>query len=55
MTLTATTTKVSYSGDGSTTAFAVTFIYWDDTDVRVILSNDSTDVETVWTDGTQYT
>jgi len=55
MTLTATTSKVAYAGNGSTTSFAVTFIYWDDTDVRVILSNDSTGVETVWTDGTQYT
>jgi len=55
MTLTATTSKVAYAGNGSTTSFAVTFIYWDDTDVRVILSNDSTGAETVWTDGTQYT
>jgi hypothetical protein len=55
MTLTATTSKVAYAGNGSTTSFAVTFIYWDDTDVRVILSTDSTGAETVWTDGTQYT
>jgi hypothetical protein len=54
MTLTATTSKVAYAGNGSTTSFAVTFIYWDDTDVRVILSNDTTGVETVWTSGTQY-
>jgi hypothetical protein len=54
MTLTATTNKVAYAGNGSTTSFAVTFIYWDDTDVRVILTNDTTGVETVWTDGTQY-
>ncbi len=55
MTLTATTNKVAYSGNGSTTSFAVTFIYWDDTDVRVILSNNTTGAETVWTNGTQYT
>ena len=55
MTLTAKTNKVAYSGNGSTTSFAVTFIYWDDTDVRVILSNDTTGVETVWTNGTQFT
>jgi len=54
MTLTATTNKVAYAGNGSTTSFAVTFIYWDDTDVRVIMSNDTTGVETVWTSGTQY-
>tara|TARA_R110000803_G_scaffold210734_1_gene283532 strand:+ start:44882 stop:46375 length:1494 start_codon:yes stop_codon:yes gene_type:complete len=54
MTLTTTTNKVAYAGNGSTTSFAVTFIYWDDTDVRVILTNDTTGVETVWTDGTQY-
>ena len=55
MTLTATTNKVAYAGNGSTTSFAITFIYWDDTDVRVILSNNTTGAETVWTDGTQYT
>ena len=55
MTLTATTNKVAYAGNGSTTSFAITFIYWDDTDVRVILSNTTTGAETVWTDGTQYT
>ena len=55
MTLTATTNKVAYSGNGSTTSFAVTFIYWDDSDIRVILSNNTTGVETVWTNGTQYT
>ena len=54
MTLTATTNKVAYAGNGSTTSFAITFIYWDDTDVRVILSNNTTGAETVWTDGTQY-
>jgi len=54
MTLTATTNKVSYSGNGSTTSFPVTFVFWDDDNVRVILSNDTTGVETVWTKGTQY-
>ncbi len=54
MTLTATTNKVAYAGNGSTTSFAITFIYWDDTDVKVILSNTTTGAETVWTSGTQY-
>jgi hypothetical protein len=54
MTLSATTNRVAYSGDGSTTSFPVTFIYWEDTTVKVILSNDTTGVETTWTAGTQY-
>lgn len=54
MTLTATTTKVQYSGDASTTSFAVSFVFWDADDLRVVLT-DSNDVETVWTRGTQYT
>ncbi len=54
MTLSSTTNKVAYAGNGSTTSFAVTFIYWEDSGVKVILSNDVTGVETVWTDGTQY-
>ena len=55
MTLTATTNKVSYSGNGSTTSFPVTFVFWDNTDVKVILKTDSTGVEVTWTEGTQYT
>ncbi len=54
MTLTATTNKVSYSGNGSTTSFPVTFIFWDNTDVKVILKTDSTGAEATWTEGTQY-
>ena len=54
MTLTATTNKVSYSGNGSTTSFPVTFIFWDNTDVRAVLKTDATGVETAWTEGTQY-
>jgi hypothetical protein len=55
MTLTATTNKVAYAGDSSTVSFPVTFIYWEDSTVKVILSNDTTGVETTWVDGTQYT
>jgi hypothetical protein len=55
MTLTATTTKVSYSGNGSTTSFPVTFIFWDNTDVKAMLKTDATGVETPWTEGTHYT
>ena len=55
MTLSSTTNKVAYAGNGSTTSFSVTFIYWEDSTVKVILSNDTTGVETTWVDGTQYT
>ena len=54
MTLTSTTNKVSYSGNGATVAFSVSFAFWDADDLRVI-HRDSDDVETVWTRGTQYT
>lgn len=53
MTLNATTVKVPYNGDGSTTEFPVTFVYWDADDVRVILT-DASGADTDWTRGTQY-
>lgn len=55
MTLSSTTTKVQYAGDGSTTAFNTTFSFWDSSDIRVVLTVDSTGVETVWSEGTEYT
>ena len=55
MTITSTISKVSYSGNGSTTVFAITFVYYDDTDIRVILRTDSSGAESVFTDGTEYT
>lgn len=55
MTLSSETVKVQYSGNGSTTAFAVSFIFWDADDLRVISTVTATGVETVWTRGTQYT
>ena len=54
MTLTSSTVRVQYSGDGSTTSFSVPFIFWTDDDLKVILT-DSDGVETTWTRGTQYT
>ena len=54
MTLTATTVRVQYSGDGSTTAFAVTFVFWDDDDFQAILT-DSAGADTTWVRGTDYT
>jgi len=53
MTLTSTTNKVQYSGDGSTVSFAVNFVFWDADDLRVILTTGG--VEEVWVRGTQYT
>ena len=54
MTLASATTKVSYAGNGSTASFSVTFVYWDDTDIEVILRS-SAGVETTWVLNTQYT
>ncbi len=45
--------KTSYSGDGVTVAFPVTFIFWDDSDVQAI-HRDAAGAETTWVDGTQY-
>lgn len=55
MTLTAATNRNQFSGDGSTTSFPISFIIWDVDDPEVILTVDSTGVETIWTRGTQYT
>lgn len=54
MTLSSTTTKVNYNGDGATTDFAISFVFWDNDDLRVI-HRDANDVETVWVRGTHYT
>lgn len=54
MTLASATTKVSYAGNGSTASFSVTFVYWDNTDIEVILRS-SAGVETTWVLNTQYT
>ena len=54
MTLTATTVRVQYNGDGSTTVFPITFIFWDLDDLTVV-HTDSSGTETTWTRGTQYT
>ena len=54
MTLSSTSSKVTYNGDGGTTVFSVSFIFWDNADIRVI-HRDASAVETVWVEGTQYT
>lgn len=54
MTVQSEVSRVSYSGDGSTTAFAVPFYFLANADLTVIV-RDASDVETVQTLGTHYT
>ena len=53
MTLLSTSITAEYNGDGSTTVFPVTFVFWDNADIHVI-HVDADDNETVWTEATQY-
>lgn len=53
MSLTSTTVKVQYDGDGATVAFPVTFAFWDADDLQVILRA-ADGSETTWTRGSQY-
>ena len=55
MTVSSLTTKNSYSGNGSTSAFSYTFKIFDDDDVTGIIRTDSTGAETVKTKTTHYT
>lgn len=54
MTVSSTTTKVSYSGNGSTTVFAYTFKVFDEDDLTVILRDNATGAETVQAINTNY-
>lgn len=54
MTVSSTTTKNSYSGNGSTTIFAYNFKIFDENDLTVILRNNATATETVQTLTTHY-
>jgi len=54
MTLTSTITRVQYDGDDATVAFPVTFVFWSNSDLRVVLT-DADGIETDWVYGTQYT
>jgi len=54
MTLSSTVNRASYSGNGSTTAFAFSYLFYSNTDLTVILVVDSTGVETVKTITTHY-
>ena len=55
MTVSSTTTKNSYSGNTSTSAFSYTFKIFNEDDITVIIRTDSTGVETVKTKTTHYT
>lgn len=54
MTVASTTSKVSYAGNGSTTAFTVSFYFLDNSHLKVVLRS-STGTETVKTITTDYT
>lgn len=55
MTISTTTNRVSFAGNGSTTAFATDYKFFADGDLSVILVVDSTGVETTQTLTTHYT
>jgi hypothetical protein len=55
MTFSTTTTRVSTAGDGSATAFSFPYLFFDNADLVVTLTVDSTGVETVQTITTHYT
>ena len=54
MTIASTTSKLLYNGDGSTTVFAISFIFWQSADLKVV-HRDANGAETTWVEGTQYT
>jgi hypothetical protein len=47
--------RVGYSTNGSTTVFSVPFVFFDDTDLQVVLVNNTTGVETTLALTTNYT
>ena len=55
MTLTTTATKDQYDGDDATTVFPITFVFYENAGIKVILTVDATGVETVQTLATDYT
>jgi hypothetical protein len=55
MTVSSSTSSVSYSGNGSTTVFAYTFKIFEDSDLVVVEKNVNTGVETTKTLTTDYT
>jgi len=55
MTISSTTTSVSYAGNAATTAFSFPYLFLLDADLEIVLSVDSTGVETIQTITTHYT
>lgn len=55
MTVSASTSRSDYAGNGSTTAFATGFRFLQNSDLRVILTIDATGVETAQVETTNYT
>jgi hypothetical protein len=55
MTVSSTTTKNSFGGDGIATAFSYTFKIFDEDDITVVLRNNSTGAETTQSITTNYT
>lgn len=56
MALTTLTVKVQYPGDGSNAGpFPIPFVFWDDDELKLISTVDSTNVDTDLTRGTHYT
>lgn len=54
MTLSTTANKVSYAGDGTTTSFAIPFLFLENAHIEAILRR-ADGVETVWVLNTEYT
>lgn len=55
MTVSSTINRVSYAGDGVTAIFPVPFYFLEDSHLRVVLSNNTTGVETILIQNTDYT
>lgn len=54
MALTSEANRLQFSGDGATTSFAISYVFWDLDDLQVVHA-DSAGTETTWVRGTQYT
>ena len=54
MTLSSTTVKDLFNGDGTTDDFNTTFVFWNSSELRAILVS-SSGYETTWTEGSEYT
>lgn len=54
MTVSSEISKITYSGDGITTSFPVTFYFLSNADVKVV-RRDANGVEVTWTEGSEYT